>query len=61
MRIQANQHHALNRARFNGVIVVAGAGWLALSADPCGTVTDSITMTPKRWAGGLFEGGIPFN
>jgi hypothetical protein len=60
MRHQANQHNALNRARFTGVTAVEGAGWLSQSADPGATVKDSITMTLKRAAGGLFQGGIPF-
>jgi hypothetical protein len=61
MRINANQHIAHNRARLAGA-GVCGAGWLALSAaDLSDTVKFSITMTPKRAAGGLSQGGIPFS
>ena len=60
MRRNSNQHTTLNRARLAGFIAAEGAGWL-LSADLRGTVkVDSITMTPKRALGGLFQGGIPF-
>jgi hypothetical protein len=58
MRANANQHHALDRA-FAGIVVAQCAGWLGLSADPSAAVNASITMTPKRKAGGLFQGGIP--
>ena len=61
MRQNPNQHTKLNRARLAGVFAAEGAGWLLLSADLSATVKDSITMTPKRAAGGLSEGGIPFN
>lgn len=53
------QHTALNRACLAGVIAAEAAGWLAPSAHLRATVKDSITMTLKRAAGGLSEGGIP--
>jgi hypothetical protein len=56
-----HQHNALNRARRDGFIAVEGAGWLCLTVDLRSAVTSSITMKPKRAAGGLSEGGIPFN
>jgi len=59
MRIDANQ--TKHRAHFAGGIAVEGAGWQILSADQGATVKDSITMAPKRLAGGLSEGGIPFS
>ena len=61
MRINVNQHTAHNRARRAGFVAVETAGWLCLSAQPSDTVKDSITMTPKRAAGGLSEGGLPFS
>ena len=60
MGIQVNQHNARNRAHLAGFIAAEGAGWLLLSAGLDATVK-SIAMTPKRAAGGLFLGGIPFS
>ncbi len=59
MHGHTNQHTTLNRACFAGLVAVERAGWLAPSARQRATVKDSITMTLKRTAGGLSEGGLP--
>jgi hypothetical protein len=61
MRVNvSHSHNALNRARFGGT-GVERAGWQCLTADRGEAVKVSIAMTPKRVAGGLFEGGVPFS
>jgi hypothetical protein len=59
MKFTANRNPLPNRARLAGA---GHAGWLCLSAALRDSgVKSSITMTPKRAAGGLSQGGIPFS
>jgi hypothetical protein len=57
---QTNQHTNRNRA-LAGVAGGDRGGWLNLALSHGAAVAFSITMTPKRVPGGLFEGGIPFS
>lgn len=58
MMINANRNQVQSRARVAGA---GHAGWLCLPADLCADgVASKISTTPKRLAGGLSQGGIPF-